>query len=130
MKKKILITSIVLGLGLASVTNAQPLTIKNDTNHDSTSVINKGACSSMLPGGTTRAHSTNVVSERLIRTLCGNKDCNADIYMEGNCKGPIIATVKFNVNTGLGAISKPINGYSFDRLNNFAIVIKGGPDFK
>lgn len=128
MKQNIkILGSLLLAFGLTTAVHADPLKIVNNTDYDSTSVINKGACSSLLPGGTTRAHTTNVVSERLIKTLCGNKDCQADIYMQPNCKGPVIASVVFNVKTGLGQITTPINGFGFEKLGPFAIVIKGGP---
>lgn len=127
MYKAIFGSLLTVGLCGAFAVYAAPLTIDNQTDHDSTSVINKGSCSASVPGGVTRAHTKNVVPETLLRALCGMKDCTADIYMQDNCRGPIIATAVFNVKVGLKSISQPINGYGFEKLGPFSIIIKGGP---
>lgn len=132
-KTTLLASIVVMGVGVASTASAKSLTIYNHTNHDSVTMINKGSCSSSLPGGITRAHSKNVVPEALLKAVCGKKDCSAEIYMSDHCGGPnnpVIATAVFNVKEGLKSISAPINGYSFQRDPAdpfFAIAMYGGP---
>lgn len=127
-KSKIVSCLLILSACASFSVFAQSLRIDNQTDHDSTAVINSGACSASYPGGITRAHTANDVPETLLRALCGNKTCKADIYMNASCSGAPIGTAYFNVKTGLGDITvDPKYGYSFARNGAFSVVIMGGP---
>jgi hypothetical protein len=88
---------------------AADLVTRNDTDLDSTSIINNGACSTILGAiGTTHAHSTNVVPGGKVKFAClaNLHNCKADIYMTSNCNksgATPVATVYFDVDTGLKA---------------------------
>jgi hypothetical protein len=108
MKKMMLGILITLGLATIAMTaQAADLTIVNNTNKDSTSIINSGMCSSYLPGGVTKAGETNTVPASIIRSACKKHetDCNADVYMSNNCSGNKIATVNFDITVGVKKIS-------------------------
>lgn len=104
--KILLITSFLTILPFAAV--AGDLVINNHTDFDSTSVINNGACSTILGEiGISRAHTdSNVVPDKKIRFACfANKhNCHADVYMTDNCTGEKVATVLFDVDTGIKSI--------------------------
>lgn len=102
------ISTSLLAVGISSVSvyaqaAAADLTLINNTDSDSTSIINNsGFCSSWLKGGVTKAHSTNKVDKATIDFACAltAPACTADVYMDDNCSGPVIATIYFNTNTG------------------------------
>lgn len=86
---------------------ASGLTIDNQTDFDSTSVLNNGACSTILGAeGVTNAHTKKTVSASKIRLAClGNwSNCKAVVYMSNNCTGPVAATVYFDINTGIKSV--------------------------
>jgi hypothetical protein len=94
--------AIALAAPLSAMAGA--LTIVNNTDQDSTSVINSGACSDILgDSGVTRAHTTNVVPENLVAKACifNKVNCKAEIHMTSDCTGPVIATVVFDVKQGI-----------------------------
>lgn len=102
------ITSMVLAAPFAA--QAANLVIVNNTDFDTTSIINNGACSTILGKvGVTHPHSTNEVPGPTVRFACiaNLHNCKADIYMTPNCKagGPSVATVYFDVDTGVKSIS-------------------------
>ncbi|VVC75876.1 hypothetical protein AQUSIP_11770 [Aquicella siphonis] len=105
MTIKKIISIGVLAAGLCSVPLAAQagLTIVNNTDKDSTSIINDGMCSSSLSGGITKAHSTNKVSDIIIGFACYGhaSDCKADVYMTDNCSGDKVATVMFDTKKGI-----------------------------
>lgn len=83
---------------------AAGLTVVNNTDYDSTSVINHGPCSTILGEiGITRAHSTNTVPESKVKFACllNKHNCQADVYMTPNCKGPVVAKITFDVDAGI-----------------------------
>lgn len=126
--------SFLSGLLFASLTlpvlsHANALTIRNNTNFDSTSKINDGPCSSSILGakGVTKAHSTNVISDKMILLACyaNRSNCKADVFMTNNCSGPQIATVVFDVNTGVKSVSMQSNNYTIS-AQGFSITLNGG----
>lgn len=88
--------------------NAGDLIVNNHTDYDSTSIINNGSCSTILGEmGISRKHTDhNVVPDSKVRFACflNKKNCKADVYMSANCTGPKIATVLFDVDTGIKSI--------------------------
>lgn len=99
------------------------LTITNKTDFDSTSIINNGGCSAKLgPNGITRAHSTNVVPDKIVRLSClrSPNNCTAVVYLTTNCSGAPIYTVVFDVDKGIKS-ANPID----PEHNNFQISYSG-----
>lgn len=104
----------LLGFGLVSTAfAASDLTIVNNTNNDSTSIINNGICSNTLSGGVTKAHSTNVVKKTVIGLAClGHaSNCKADVYMTNNCSGNKVASVVFDTGSGIKSITMNSNNF-------------------
>lgn len=128
-KKMILSGLCLISLSVPFSLQAANLTIKNETNRDSTSIINHGACSTILgSSGVTKAHTTNVVSESTLLKACflNRTNCQADVYMSNNCSGQKVATAIFDVYTGLKSVQVFDSSYTFDG-NAFSIIISGGP---
>ena len=114
--------------------SAGDLTIINHTNYDSTSIINNGACSNVMGApGITRAHTTNVVPEKLVIKACifNKANCTAAVHMTNNCTGPVVATVIFDVAKGIKDIqpSSASMGYVMSG-SEFTAIIEGGPAWK
>lgn len=129
-RKSIFASALSIGLSLIAAQSfaAQALTIVNNTNQDSTSKINGGLCSTVFGSdGVTKAHSTHVVSDKIVALACmGNSsNCKADIYMTNNCSGPVIATAVFDTNTGVKSIDVVSDIYKFG-IGPFNITIDGG----
>jgi hypothetical protein len=127
--KKILYFGLTtIGLTLPLSLHATDLTITNDTNRDSTSIINHAACSTLLDGGITKAHTVNIVKEKILFTACflNRNNCQADVYMTDNCTGPKVATVIFDIYSGLKSIQTFDNSYSFSG-EGFHFNLAGGP---
>ncbi len=127
-KKNIVTGLLTIGVSMASIHGyAQALTIVNNTDQDSTSVINGGLCSTVFGSdGVTKAHSTNVVSDKLIALACvlNSSNCKADIYMTNNCSGPVIASAVFDTKTGMKSIDVTSDMYRFG-IGAFDITIDG-----
>jgi hypothetical protein len=134
MKKKVLTSLVIVSVSMPLLAMAADLTIINNTNQDSTSIINGGPCSNILgASGVTRAHTTTVVPEYVIKRACifNKSNCQADVHMTDNCSGPTIAKVVFDVNSGIKSVT-PVNtslGYSVSG-NSYAASINGGPTSK
>lgn len=102
--KSIFTSLIALGFTFPIIAQGGDLSIINNTNYDSTSIINEGACSTLLGEiGTTRAHNSNVIPEYVVNMACllNQKNCRADVYLTNNCTGPVIATVFLDTKTGV-----------------------------
>jgi len=98
------IAATIMFAALPFAAYADGLTIDNQTDFDSTSVLNNGACSTILGAdGITKAHTKKTVAPTKIRLAClGHWDnCKAVVYMTNNCSGPAVATTYFNVKTGV-----------------------------
>lgn len=125
MKKTI---SLITLLSIPMISFAD-LTITNNTNLDSTSIINRGLCSATLPtGGVTKAHTTNVISSFNLGLACvrDQRNCKADVYMTNNCTGPIIATVILDTKTGIKSVEMKDENYTIT-ADKFKVVLSGGP---
>jgi hypothetical protein len=90
---------------LAFQAHAGNLVADNFTNFDSTTVTNSNICSTILgQAGIARAHTVgNIISDAQVKRACGRHkhDCVAEVHMTANCKGRTVATVKFDVDTGI-----------------------------
>lgn len=129
MLKKTMLVSFIAACSMPLIAQAADLTIVNNTNRDSTSVINNGACSTILgEHGITRAHSTNVVPSMTVAFAClmNRSNCRADVYMTNNCSGPVVATAFFDVKTGIKSVTMYDNSYAVSG-GGFGITITGGP---
>lgn len=132
--KNLLITScLVMGLStpLAALATQSDLTISNNTKQYSTCVINNGPCSSVLgaEGVTSPGEQNHKVSAATINFACSfKKDCVADVYMSKNCTGDKVATLSFNVDSGISAAPKILNSkYKINApLKSFNVSISGG----
>jgi len=125
--KSFMIAALVAAF-LPAAAQAAGLTIKNDTDKDSTSVINNGACSTILgESGVTRAHTEKTVPEYKIRIACmrHSHDCKADVYMSDNCKGPVVAKVIFDVSTGIKNVENMGLGYKISASGYKATISQG-----
>jgi hypothetical protein len=124
--KKITRQAIVgTGLGLLltpMLALAAEVTIHNNTDQPSTSIINNGICSSYLPGGigVTQPHSVNTIPSVTVYSACwaDRDNCKADIYMTSDCSGPLIGKVTLSVSEGVKDIvvygDYSISGNGFD----------------
>jgi len=131
MKNKLLFGLLTLSIAVTSIAVAGDLTIINNTNHDSTSVINGGACSNLLGSeGVTKAHSSNVVPEKIINKACmfNRINCRAEVHMTNDCSGPVVAIVTFDVRTGIKNVTlvNQSEGYIASG-SGFTASIEGGP---
>lgn len=120
----------LLALSLCSVSvlaQAGGLTIVNNTDMDSTSIINDGMCSNTLSGGVSKAHSTNIVSSTVIGLACfgHSSDCKADVYMTNNCSGDKVGTVIFDTKNGIKSVTMNTNQYQITG-SGFNIQLDGG----
>jgi hypothetical protein len=107
------------------ITARADLTIVNNTDQDSTSIVNGGACSTILGEiGITRAHSSNTLDYIIMRIACGMhpNDCVADVYMTDNCSGPKVATVTMDINKGISTIQET-GAYSLTQDSPFKLEI-------
>lgn len=119
MRLRTIISSILAAcaMGLSPLALATPdLIVHNNTDFYSTTLANNGACSSNFPQekGITPPHTTKSIDGRIVRAACltNSDNCKADVYLTNNCKGPIIATVIFSVNTGIKSKNNiPNSGY-------------------
>lgn len=120
--KKIILTSLVaMSMSSISMMAYAKLSIMNNTDKDSTSILNDGMCSSMLPGGVTKAHSPNEVDDKIIAMGClmHETNCKADVYMTNNCTGNKVATVFFDTKKG---IKIPVEEHN---KQHYSISVKG-----
>jgi hypothetical protein len=125
------ISSVLLAISISSVSMASQaaLTLVNNTNRDSTSIINSGVCSSKLPNGITPAHTTNVVGDTVIKLACikDKTNCTADVFMTRDCSGNRIARVSFNVNTStVTSVAMNTSEYKIS-VDGLKITLDGGP---
>ncbi len=126
--KKIKMAAIALAC-LPIIASASDLTLVNNTNRDSTSVINNGVCSTILgSAGVTKAHTTNVVPESKINMACilNRTNCKADVYMTNNCSGKVVATVTMDTKSGVKAVAMKDNTYKI-MAQGFRVEMEGGP---
>jgi hypothetical protein len=108
--KKMSIIALATSMLLPVVSSAgllgSGLKIQNNTNQDSTSIINNGLCSAKILGpkdGVTKAHGHSDITPFQLALACigHSNDCHADVYMTNNCTGPIVGTVEFSTSTGI-----------------------------
>lgn len=134
--KKIIFTSLAaLSFATPFVAHADDLTIINNTNYDSTSIINNGPCSDMLRDhGVTHPHSTNQVPQKTFAAACirNKQNCTAAVYMTNNCNSTPganpVAIVIVDVNTGIKSVTPTSTPQGFTVAGNgFAATIAGGP---
>lgn len=131
-KKKIVGLTITAIISLPMLSFAGDLTLVNDTNRDSTCVINNGACSTILgSSGVTKAHTTNTVAESKINLACilNRSNCKADVYMTDNCSGPIVGTVILDTKTGIKSVQMHDASYTITG-SAFSVTLSGGPASK
>ncbi len=128
--KKVSLTALVmLSSSLPLAAHAGNLVVTNHTQFDSTSIINHGPCSTILGSiGVTHPGQTNVIPEDKIKKACffNSHNCKADVYMTGNCTGPAVATVLFDVVTGVKSIQMHDAAYTING-SAFNLTLEGGP---
>ncbi len=130
--------SAVLSASLLSVpmiANAT-LSITNNTNFDSTSIINN-TCSTALGNkkGVTKRHSSNTVPDSAILLICGRTpdNCVADLRMTADCTGDSIATLVFSITSGITSATLTAAGQKAGYIlsaQGFSVQMDGGPSFK
>jgi hypothetical protein len=120
LKKIILISSLIL-----STTAHADLTIVNNTDFDSTCVVNDGMCSNELgDSGITHAHTSNLIEQIQLYIACGisTSNCKADVYMTPDCSGPVVGTVILDLNDGISQVTAT-GPYKLTAINPFEIHI-------
>jgi hypothetical protein len=109
LSKKIKWMTALAILSTPLLAQAGDLSITNNTDLPSTSIINGGLCSNILPGGAgiTQPHSTNVVPQAIMNAACWvNRDnCTADIYLTDNCTGDKEGRVVISTTSGIKSIT-------------------------
>jgi hypothetical protein len=130
IKTNILRYVAAITASLSMTAHAGDLSITNNTDFDSTSIINNGACSTILgETGITRAGKTNVVPEARVIAGCKlNKiNCKAEVHMSNNCSGPAVAIIYLDVASGIKSI-QPIenSGYVVTNSDPFTAQIDVG----
>ena len=112
---------------------ADALVTNNDTNFDSTCVINDGSCSTVLGQvGVTKAHEQHhVIDASTVWFACiaNRRNCKADVYMTNHCNDnnePSVATVVFDVSSGIKSITMHDSNYAITAVAPFEITIAGG----
>ncbi len=121
LKKLSYFTSLIL---LATSAHAD-LNIINNTDFDSTCVVNDGMCSNQLGDeGITHAHSANLISQLELYIACGSNtwNCKADVYMTPDCSGPSIGTVILDINQGISQVTET-GPYKIVALDPFQVQI-------
>lgn len=107
IKSTVFIVATAICATLPLQAKAADLVTHNMTKFDSTTIINKGACSTILGStGTTHANSTNVVPSGKVKFAClaNLHNCKADVYMTPDCNksgASPVATVYFDIDTGI-----------------------------
>lgn len=111
--KKIVSSIILAGLSMfaLSAQAASDLHIANNTKSPSTVIANRGLCSSWLgkEGIAQPGEQDHIVHASKVAMACATnkKACVADVYLGDNCQTGPIASVTFNVDTGIvSAVSK------------------------
>jgi hypothetical protein len=111
MSVKKMLSIGLLAISFSTASHAV-LNIMNNSNKDSTAIINGGMCSSAALGdsGITKAHSPNTISDFVIWYTCRATphDCKADVYMTKDCYASgasKVATVVFDTQIGIKSIS-------------------------
>lgn len=106
MKSKKFLCTMLLSAPLLA--NATDITISNHTDSYGTGYINTlfRTCSATLgERGIMQPHQENFsVPGSVIKTFCGNKNCEAYIFKTQNCGGDKIAVVTLNANDGVVGI--------------------------
>jgi hypothetical protein len=126
--------SSVFAVGMVSLSPlalaVQPLTLHNNTDFPSTTVANNGPCSNILADGVTPAHTSpegHQVSVKSIKAACilNPRNCNARVYLSGNCSGPVIANVTFDIDSGIKGdpITEAGVGYCLKKNGPFEITM-------
>lgn len=129
MRKIAGMSLVALSLSGMSVLAHAELVIKNNTKQDSTAKIN-GSCSSSLPGGITKAGTTNKVSDIIIGIAClgHSSDCKAEVFMNATCTGSPIAYAVFDTSKGVQSVKLLTNEYQIIApVGSFNITLNGGP---
>ncbi|EKD71941.1 MAG: hypothetical protein ACD_46C00053G0001 [uncultured bacterium] len=108
---------------VAAFATTNDLVVVNNTDEDSTAVINNGACSSKLPNGVGVSHrrTTNHIPGNIVDIAClaNRTRCTADVYMTNNCSGPIVAKVIFDTKKGIQDVQpSDQNKYKFTGETN------------
>lgn len=111
MRKKIVMALATLGISSLSIlaNAATDLTVTNNTNEDSTSIVVNGSnkCSNQYgEDGITRKSSTHTIPAMLIRLACGAhlSDCYAHVYMSADCSGESVASVVYDLKSTNGGV--------------------------
>ena len=139
--KKILFGVLLSTLAFSACADGvHDLDLVNNTNQDSTAIINGGACSTSLPNGygITKAHSSNHIPGRIVKGACGRdrqENCSAKVYMTNHCHlngEKEVADAEFNVNTGDVKITMTEEGkkqgYNLHPSDQkYLIIMDGGP---
>jgi hypothetical protein len=120
LKKIILLSSLIISTAAHAT-----LTIVNNTDFDSTCVVNDGMCSNELGDqGITHAHTSNLIEQIQLYIACGisTSNCKADVYMTPDCSGPVVGTVILDINEGITQVTDT-GPYKLTATNPFEIHI-------
>lgn len=135
MLRKLIVSAVgLLMMGTSLLANANPdLMIRNKTQCYSTLVTNHGACSTILGSdiGVANPNSDHPVAGKYVRIACmlNQHNCTADLYLTNNCKGPAVATVTFDIDTGIKTVQNHNSDFNVTVSSTapFDATISGGP---
>jgi len=105
-----LISTLALATPFIAYASQQKIWVEviNNTNEDSTAIINDHTCSTTLGiKGITKAHSINFVDIITGVFACSetpDSPCKADVYMTNDCSGDKIATLFYERNVGIVSV--------------------------
>jgi hypothetical protein len=78
--------------------------VTNNTDLNSTGIINGGFCSSNFgEQGIIKAHSSITIYKSQLQLACGTNTqaCTTDLYMSNDCSGPKVGTITLNIDEGV-----------------------------
>jgi hypothetical protein len=127
LRKITLFSSLLLSASLLAMpmTANADLTIVNNTDSDSTCIVNDGMCSNELGDqGITHAHTSNLILQIELYIACGSNtsNCKADVYMSSNCSGPKVGTVILDINQGISQLTST-GAYKITSADPFQVQI-------
>jgi|GEM_PF-2064715 hypothetical protein len=135
-KKTLFLGLLTISLNSVGVAHAalSSLDVTNNTSQYSTVIINNGMCSSnsaLGKAGVTDPKSHNPIPGFILWIAChaAPSNCKADVYMSKNCGAagdPKVATIIFDISTGIKSITMHSNDYLFTG-GGFSITLDGGP---
>jgi hypothetical protein len=115
------ISKLILLSALLPLTSyASDITFTNNTNLNSTSIINESFCTNTFGDqGIIKAHSSVTIYQSQLALACGSSTvgCTADIYLSNNCTGPKIGSIMISVDDGVNHVETSSDSYKVSSVD-------------